>query len=786
MILTQEQKNAIAVGNIQSNIVGIDAQNVNFITNLLTDKLYSNPIQSFLREIVSNAYDSHIEAGSKEPVLIKVGFAANAKDKDFNKYEISIRDYGTGLSPERFNLIYRNIGSSTKRESNDYIGSLGLGRFSALAASSQCTIVSYYNSIKDIYMMYKDEGTIHIDKLSSTKTSEHNGLEVSCIIEKNYHTTKALSEGLNALVFFSDIYVDNNAGLSIIQGFNQRRLKKYNSFAYYLPPGTDYIEYGEYRPYYDYRILYGDVLYPVKFTTTAPKYLPTNNLYMRFDIGELDITPSREALQMTKRTVAAIEKKVAEFDKEMLKLISDNFGEFKDLSQVMDILVSPYNNSLWSEGFSLKFDTLEGKQINLVTNNEEVIADLLRDKPLTIHGNKISSNTLYFFVSHIIGSRQYSCEAKYRYPRENRYKNISYVHKSVLFKCLNSGFYIVQDKTFSPLLRYYVTSNKETHCLVINKEHEKLLLDSIENSFKQLVPTSKFKVDDKDLDILLANLKTWYDGKKILISKDTLPKDVIDSWKALHPKEDKIKVKKERDKDEIVFYGIRYYYESRVKLDTDISKFKGTVVVCEKNSEESTLVKRLFGPFCNYNSTEETIVLRRERVLFCEVAKKNIEACKSLGLTYISDYLNTETNPIFRKLAAVQIWLKLNKVKVDDLCDALFHYTTGILLRDNCREKYLKNIAVSYIRPLTYTNDELSEIIASCVENNFVDWKFYCKLPTKEELNLLSIQRQYGLMNRAGESGFLIEMMRAKKIPMDFKRFKYLKGIFNECTKSRW
>ena len=92
MIIEQAQKTAVSVGNIQENVVGIDAKNVNFITSLLTEKLYSHPIESFIREIVSNAYDSHIEAGSTEPVLINIAYAKS------DKYEISIRDYGVGLS----------------------------------------------------------------------------------------------------------------------------------------------------------------------------------------------------------------------------------------------------------------------------------------------------------------------------------------------------------------------------------------------------------------------------------------------------------------------------------------------------------------------------------------------------------------------------------------------------------------------------------------------------------------------------------------------------------------
>lgn len=129
MILTEAVDNVQTTGQITENKVGIDARNLDFIATLLTSNLYSKPINSFLRETVANAYDSHVEAGNKEPILLLIQeiekyYYPRCSESTY-KVRISIRDYGVGLSPERFEEIYRNIGSSTKRSSNDFIGCFG-------------------------------------------------------------------------------------------------------------------------------------------------------------------------------------------------------------------------------------------------------------------------------------------------------------------------------------------------------------------------------------------------------------------------------------------------------------------------------------------------------------------------------------------------------------------------------------------------------------------------------------------------------------------------------------
>ena len=121
MIINAERSNVQVIGDVKEFKTSIDPKNIEFITTLLSSNLYSKPEQSFIREIVSNAWDSHVEAGTTNvPVIIRF----KKIDGSF-LWDITIRDFGTGLSPERFKDVYCNIGSSTKRESNEYIGGFG-------------------------------------------------------------------------------------------------------------------------------------------------------------------------------------------------------------------------------------------------------------------------------------------------------------------------------------------------------------------------------------------------------------------------------------------------------------------------------------------------------------------------------------------------------------------------------------------------------------------------------------------------------------------------------------
>ena len=322
MILKQvESKEASYLGNIVENRVGIDRSNIDFITTLLTSNLYSKPLESFLRETVANAADSHVEAGTKEKILMLI----QDSQENLQSKIISIRDYGTGVSPERFDLIYRNIGSSTKRTSNDYIGMFGIGRMSCLALCDVATINSYYNGTKYSYLMYKNGTGINIDKLSEETGNFKNGLEVSVTLEKfdNWDFHKALE----CLVLFDDLYIQYTGIESqlrqFIDEFNNRKVKRYKTFST-CDICSRYKNYGS----------VGNVLYSID--ETSPMLY--SSVITTLPMGEVNITPNREALQFTELTKKTVSKAKQEVLKELQEVLEKKVQEDLSVSSLLDIM----------------------------------------------------------------------------------------------------------------------------------------------------------------------------------------------------------------------------------------------------------------------------------------------------------------------------------------------------------------------------------------------------------------------------------------------------------------
>ena len=337
MIINEQKSNIQVVGDITEFKSSIDPKNLEFITTLLSSNLYSAPERSFIREIVSNAWDAQVEAGTTDvPIIIKI---TETKVNSYyggllysGKGDITIRDFGTGLSPERFNEIYRNIGSSTKRESNDYHGAFGIGHLSGFSCSNTMYVTSYYNGTCYEYIGIKDANSIVYTLVSTTPTTEKNGLEVTI---KNVPLDK-YRKALNYISFFPNVFVDDNNS-NIYNNINDIKIKKYNNFWVSSCITRD-------------KLLLGNVLYPLNEDELNLQYdnpllnflnrIDTSGIVLKFDIGELSVTPNRENIIYTKDCVDKIINKLNLVIDEINDIIINKSSNLTDIVAYTKVITS--------------------------------------------------------------------------------------------------------------------------------------------------------------------------------------------------------------------------------------------------------------------------------------------------------------------------------------------------------------------------------------------------------------------------------------------------------------
>jgi len=261
---------------------------------VLSQNLYSNPVGSMIRELSTNAYDAHIMVNKADvPFVITM---PNSMDPSFK-----IRDYGPGLSEDQIMNIYTTFFESTKTNSNDMVGCLGLGSKSPFAVADSFTITSYHQGIKTIYSAFLNDSRIpSIAKFAQMETDQENGLEIEVAIKADNFRTFA-KELNNQLKYFKvKPTILGQAGF------------EWSPDEEYLYQGTGWkmVRNGS-GP----RVVQGQIQYPINVRDMGKTYenaspavqeLLNRSVLFEVPIGQVNIAPSREALSYDERTSANI------------------------------------------------------------------------------------------------------------------------------------------------------------------------------------------------------------------------------------------------------------------------------------------------------------------------------------------------------------------------------------------------------------------------------------------------------------------------------------------------
>lgn len=395
MKLQQRVRNVETSIHSDENLITLEQSDFTFsqedsahLMGILSDRLYSDKIAAVIREYSTNCLDAHIMVGKE-----KTPFYAHLPTLEEPYF--SVRDYGPGLSPQEIKEIYVSYGKSTKRDTNNAVGQLGLGCKSGFAYTDSFMVTSYYGGRKRTWVCFKNEENKNTyTKIDDQPTEEPSGIEVRIEVDPK-DVTAFLNKAVNIYEFFQ-VKPECNV-----------HIPKYNKYLY----ETDLFRIKDiktthsfYKERYQPLAVMGCVAYPIdKAVLTESGGVPLkliklldSHIQIKFPVGALEISASRESLEYTKKTIRSICAALNTIANQIKEKIHDDIQNAKNIMEARTLLSNTMSQP--ALGFIIRqLDiSYKGRQLNknfsvpLEKNNlqyYQVNSNQVKRKELSIWAN---------------------------------------------------------------------------------------------------------------------------------------------------------------------------------------------------------------------------------------------------------------------------------------------------------------------------------------------------------------------------------------------------------------
>lgn len=463
MVISQEKNDVVIGGALETSIFTIKAFAKAF--QIFSANLYSNPLGSMIRELSTNAYDAHVMVGKPDlPFSIKL---PNTLEPSF-----IIRDYGPGLSESDINTIYTTFFESTKTNSNDVVGCLGLGSKSPFGVTDSFTINSYYNGTKTIYSAFLNQDRIpSCAKFHSCPTDEPNGLEIEVAIKASDINVFASEVNDQLKYFKTKPIITGNSAFS------------WNMPETYIYEGTGWKMTTNYHSR-DARVIQGQIAYPINTNAMGAAYsdaepaikqLLSKSVLFEVNIGDVNIAPSREALSYDQTTndniIKTAEKILRELPAIIAKTVDDAPTEWNAritfntiMSNIGNGSFSNYN-SFTSNASGLGKVIIDSGAILWKNKDVSSLSILLREKNISKIKSFYRDYNKKFKHSNYYTSYDHYNEFKGKKQDEDKFWHIN----ARKLESLVVVFATDTDKNVEARAKYYVSNNcnSDTQIIII-------------------------------------------------------------------------------------------------------------------------------------------------------------------------------------------------------------------------------------------------------------------------------------------------------------------------------
>lgn len=293
--------------------------------SVLFDTLYQDKITSVQRELYSNAIDSHIAAGCIEvPISVQL---PTPLEPTFR-----VRDYGTSLSHDDIMGVYSNVFGTTKDDTNEQVGYLGLGSKSPYSYTDSFTVKAYMDGQVRTYLAALDNDRIPTITHTGTKnTSEPTGLEVSFPVRKT--DVEEFRKKAAKVCLPLPTMPKFNVGVTVeipkpILSLASDKVKIFETW------GGRY-SWNRGNGNYDLpkiAVKQGWVIYPVaESEVPSANWIPNGKgVLIEVPIGTVEVAASRESLSLNDGTKKIINQVVEDAGKEVIKYIEKEVASSKN------------------------------------------------------------------------------------------------------------------------------------------------------------------------------------------------------------------------------------------------------------------------------------------------------------------------------------------------------------------------------------------------------------------------------------------------------------------------
>lgn len=431
---------------------------------ILSSGLYSDKIGAIVRELSCNAYDAHVAAGTQStPIQIQLPTSLSP--------QFQVKDFGIGLDDAGIMNLYTTYFESTKADSNDFIGALGLGSKSPFSYTDSFLVESRHNGVKRLYTAFISEsGVPAITRMASCETDEPNGLTITIAVKREDINT-FVNAAKRQLMYFSPMpTIAGQANFTAhevkytVEGTNWKVRDASTNSAQFSGP----------------RVVQGFVSYPIdteqlkKYDVNGKlKHFSQLHLDLYVKMGQVEVAASREALSYDKRTALNLVEVLCEAAEAMAVTVQKDFDACPSKWEATKLF-----NKIWREGDYEFRNMFQGMH---------------RHKPFTYKGVEIGAemkidttgikSTIFRYVEPNNGTNKISTNAMWSPDKSTK--------KSVEFQPSSDTIVVVDDLWHGAtdiLVRYFASKKGHVRHAVF------------------LRPTKKAEFSQAEIDNILARM----------------------------------------------------------------------------------------------------------------------------------------------------------------------------------------------------------------------------------------------------------------------------------------